>query len=207
MQINVAIEKLSQTFFRQWLPRGSLVWSFWLLMFWWQWYWWYLTRTSVPVFLKLRLVSWSLWFYGMVFENFIVSLGANKTPLFNEVWSKVDGFLCHLFKTSHFNKSFFYFWQFALVSNRKVLQASISLYHKGHNIVLLLHWINVCSTFMLNTTVFCICLRFLVVCSLQINMCCFSEQRVLSVINGFLQSRLPPTTVKCFTPVITFELS
>ena len=105
MQIDVATEKLSQTFFRQWLPRGSLVWSFWLLMFWWQWYWWYLTRTSVPAFLKLRLVSWNLWLYRTVFENFVVSLGANKIPLFNGVYPKVDGFLFHLFNTSHFNKS------------------------------------------------------------------------------------------------------
>ena len=39
------------------------------------------------------------------FENFVVSLGANKIPLFYEVWSKVDGYLLHLFKTRHFNKS------------------------------------------------------------------------------------------------------
>ena len=30
---------------------------------------------------------------------------ANKIPLFYEVWSKVDGFLFHLFYTNHFNKS------------------------------------------------------------------------------------------------------
>ena len=97
--------KVKPNIFRQWLPRGSLVWSFWLLMFWWRWYWWYLTRTSVPAFLKLRLVSWNLWLYGTVFENFVVSLGANKIPLFNGVYPKVDGFLFHLFNTSHFNKS------------------------------------------------------------------------------------------------------
>ena len=39
------------------------------------------------------------------FENFVVSLGANKIPLFYKVWSKVDGSLLHLFKTRHFNKS------------------------------------------------------------------------------------------------------
>ena len=39
------------------------------------------------------------------FENFVVSLGANKITLFYEVWSKVDGSLLHLFKTRHFNKS------------------------------------------------------------------------------------------------------
>ena len=30
------------------------------------------------------------------FENFVVSLGANKIPIFQEVWSEVDGFLLHL---------------------------------------------------------------------------------------------------------------
>ena len=39
------------------------------------------------------------------FENFVVSLGATKIPLFNVVWSKVDGSLLHLFITRHFNKS------------------------------------------------------------------------------------------------------
>ena len=39
------------------------------------------------------------------FENFVVSLGTNKVPLFNEVWSKVDGSLLHLFITRRFNKS------------------------------------------------------------------------------------------------------
>ena len=195
MQINVAIEKLSQTFFRQWLPRCSLVWSFWLLMFWWQWYWWYLTRTSLPAFLKLRLASWNLWFHGTVFENFMVSLGANKIQLFNEVWSKVDGFLFHLFNTSHFNKSettnshnkhfktisfsqlylvlnlitynfygfFFTFDDSHLYQIAKFCKRVYLFITKGHNIVLLLHWINVCSRFMLNTTAFFICLRFLVV--------------------------------------------
>ena len=48
---------------------------------------------------------------------------------------------------------------------------------------------------------------FFAVYSLQINiLCCLSEQRELSVINGFLQSRLPPMTLKCFTRFITFEL-
>ena len=39
------------------------------------------------------------------FENFVLSLGANKIPLFYQVWSKVDGSLLHLFHTRHFNKS------------------------------------------------------------------------------------------------------
>ena len=39
------------------------------------------------------------------FKNFVVSLGANKIPLFNEVGSKVEGSLLHLFITRRFNKS------------------------------------------------------------------------------------------------------
>ena len=40
--------------------------------------------------------------------------------------------------------------------------------------------------------------------SLKINiLSCLSEQRESSVINGFLQSRLPTTILKCFAPVIT----
>ena len=39
------------------------------------------------------------------FENFVVSLGANKITLFHEVWPEVDGSLLHLFDTRHFNKS------------------------------------------------------------------------------------------------------
>ena len=39
------------------------------------------------------------------FENFVVSLDANKITLFYEVWSKVDGSWLHLFNTRHFNKS------------------------------------------------------------------------------------------------------
>ena len=38
------------------------------------------------------------------FENFVVSLGANKITLFYEVWSKVDCSLLHPFNTRHFNK-------------------------------------------------------------------------------------------------------
>ena len=40
------------------------------------------------------------------FENFVVSLGANKIPLFNVVWSRVDGSLLHLFITRHFKNHF-----------------------------------------------------------------------------------------------------
>ena len=50
-----------------------------------------------------KLKSVTLW---NRFENFVVSLGANKTPLFNVVWSKVDGSLLHLFITRHFKNHF-----------------------------------------------------------------------------------------------------
>ena len=66
-------------------------------------YWWYLTRTSVPAFLKLRLVSWNQWLYGTVSKT-LSCLSANKITLFYEVWSKVDCSLLHPFNTRHFNK-------------------------------------------------------------------------------------------------------
>ena len=50
-----------------------------------------------------KLKSVTLW---NRFENFVVSLGANKIPLFNVVWSKVDGSLLHLFITRHFKNHF-----------------------------------------------------------------------------------------------------
>ena len=59
----------------------------------------------MPAFLKLRpgkLKPVTLW---NGFKNFVVSLGANKIPLFNEVGSKVEGSLLHLFITRRFNKS------------------------------------------------------------------------------------------------------
>ena len=39
------------------------------------------------------------------FKSFVVSLGANKLPSFNEVGSKVEGSLKHVFITGRFNKS------------------------------------------------------------------------------------------------------
>ena len=43
---------------------------------------------------------------------------------------------------------------------------------------------------------------------LKINiLSCLSEQRESSVINRFLQSRLPTRILKCFAPFITFQLS
>ena len=39
------------------------------------------------------------------FKSFVVSLGANKIPSFNEVGSKVEGSLLHLFIIRRYNKS------------------------------------------------------------------------------------------------------
>ena len=50
-----------------------------------------------------KLKSVTLW---NRFENFVASLGANKIPLFNVVWSRVDGSLLHLFIIRHFKNHF-----------------------------------------------------------------------------------------------------
>ena len=155
-------------------------------MFWWQWYWWYLTRS----FFETQTGKSNLWFYGTVFENFVVSLGANKIPLFNEVWSKVGGsysiflilaislnlrwqtrtisilkpfpfpdYISSVKLTYDVYRFFFTFDDSHLYQIAKFCKRVYLFTTKGHNIVLLLHRINVCSRFMLNTTVFCICLR------------------------------------------------